>query len=92
MDVYSVPAVYKVEQDRSDLRIDKEQLNFHITTGDYFGVQATALGFVEEYLSKCESMIGSSKHSKELVLLRLLRAEAIHLHQNRYTINPSDSM
>ncbi len=90
MDVSSISVIYNDERNVPDLCINKERLDFHLTHNDYFGVQATVLGFIEERLLQCEEEIGVTEHSQELAILRQLRAEAIHLHQNRYTINPSD--
>lgn len=89
MDVPTIPVTYSNKQDVSNLDIDKDRLDFHLIHNDYFGVQATVLGFIEERLLRCEEEIGATEHSGELALLRQFRAEAIYLHQNRYTIKPS---
>lgn len=90
MNAHSIPTSSSLVRDVPNFPINKERLNFHLTHNDYFGVQATALGFIEERLLQCEAQIGIPERSQELVLLRQLRAEAIYLHENRHIINPSD--
>lgn len=66
-----------------DASVYEEHLNYHIQTGDYFGVQAAALGFIEEKLREYQQGDTDSKeYSPELNLVRVLRAEAEHLYKN----------
>ncbi|HEX8947176.1 MAG TPA: hypothetical protein VF829_03125 [Candidatus Paceibacterota bacterium] len=62
-----------------DAAFDADRLRFHIESGDYFGVLATTLGFIEEKLQECDTCTGTMHHSEELALTRMLREEAQHL-------------
>lgn len=86
MNAYSIPSFFNTLRDAPGVAIDKERLDFHLQHNDYFGVQATILGFIEERLLECETVTDSAESSHELALLRQLRAEAVYLHKNRYSI------
>ncbi len=57
---------------------ERTRLQYHLKTGDYFGVLATALGFVEEAFEEKEDSIIPSR---ELLLLRDLKKDAQYLHK-----------
>lgn len=69
----------------------REKLLFHIHSGDYFGVLATALGFVEDALHSSVRVTGKrAAPSEEVLLVRDLRDDLRYLHDN-YDICPKKS-
>ncbi len=77
---YHIVPSYFVLRDAEE--VDRERLLFHINTGDYFAMVATALGFVEEKLSSLEKT-----PSQELRLLRTLKSDLQYLHAH-YAVCP----
>jgi hypothetical protein len=71
--------VYFILRDREPAH---ERLLFHIKTGDYFAMLATALGFIEEALENTETSIIPSA---ELMVLRNMKKDLLFLH-TRYDI------
>ncbi len=88
VDEYHIPISYIVIRDMSVIRtapandaFDEDSLRFHVESGDYFGVLAAALGFIEEKLEACTACEGdATSQSPELLSVRRLRAEAQYLH------------
>lgn len=77
-----------------DALLDEGRLRFHVENDDYFGMLATALGFIEEHLERLEEVVAhpnTTCSSSELALLKKLRAEAQHLH-NHYIIGKRQSL
>ena len=70
----------------------REKLLFHVQSGDYFGMLATALGFVEEKLNQsvCTNEEKKVILSDELLLVRNLRDDLRYLHDN-FDIYPKKS-
>lgn len=62
-----------------DAPAKNERLLFHIRTGDYFAMLATALGFVEEALEAKEERVVPSP---ELSVLRQMKKDLLFLHAN----------
>jgi len=60
-----------------DAPSENERLLFHIRTGDYFAMVATALGFVEEALETKEE---DTLPSPELSVLRQIKKDLLFLH------------
>ena len=60
-----------------DAPSEHERLLFHVQSGDYFAMVATALGFVEEALAAKEEDI---LPSPELSVLRQLKKDLLFLH------------
>jgi hypothetical protein len=71
---YVIAPTYFVIRDTPD----HTRLLFHLKTGDYFAVLATALGFIEEALAKREMRPISSP---ELALVRDMRDDLLFLHK-----------
>lgn len=70
-----------------DVPDNRERLLFHIKTGDYFAMLATALGFVEETLTSTkEDTEGEATFSRELALLRDMKKDLLFLN-TRYDIH-----
>jgi hypothetical protein len=65
-----------------DAENDTERLLFHIQTGDYFAMLATALGFIEEALARTDVDVIPSA---ELAVLRHMKKDLIFLNA-RYRI------
>lgn len=67
----------------------RERLLFHIQSGDYFGMLATALGFVEEALHPSARVTEGKgiTPSEEALLVQDLRNDLRYLHNN-YDICP----
>ena len=63
-----------------DIPNQRERLLFHLRTGDYFAMLATALGFVEEGLSSREKRQIGENPSPELVLLRDMKKDLLFLN------------
>ncbi|MEK7530536.1 MAG: hypothetical protein AAB573_01600 [Patescibacteria group bacterium] len=64
---------------------DGLRLAFHLKSGDYFGVLAAALGFVEERLRGCVE----SEHDPELQLVKRMHTDLVRLHKG-YRIEKRD--
>lgn len=60
-----------------DAPAENERLLFHVRSGDYFAMVATALGFVEEALATKEE---DALPSPELSVLRQLKKDLLYLH------------
>lgn len=63
-----------------------KQLEYHVTTGDYFPVLATVLGFLEEGMKQCEEGVHEVVSVTPNVI-EGLRKDLLHLHRN-YQIQP----
>lgn len=83
--VYSLSAPsFQLCRDSSN----RSYLRFHAEKNEYFATLATALSFVEEKLEKIERQeVGRYSPSQELVLVRQLRDDLKHMHNN-YVIIP----
>lgn len=66
-----------------DAEPNRERLLFHLKTGDYFAVLATALGFIEEALVDNKA---NTIPRAELALLRDMRKDLLFLN-TRYEIH-----
>lgn len=86
MNEYCIPVSYGVVRDVPDFTVNEERLRFHLESNDYFGVQAAVLGGIEEKMMSTDSL----ENSRELALVRMLRAEAELLHRSRYRIESAE--
>ena len=75
-------SVYLVLRDGED---NIERVRYHVKTGDYFAVLATALGFVEESLENLQNKEHGAPASQELNVLRMLKRDLLFLDE-RYDI------
>lgn len=73
--------LFRDKDETEDIEGIEKRVRFHIETGDYFAMLATALGFVEEALQNTET----TAESAELALLRNLKKGLIFL-DHRYEI------
>jgi hypothetical protein len=81
--------MYVSSLDPLTLNDSPERIDFHIKSGDYFAFLATAMGFIEEALGKCESELVTER---ERFLARELRHDLCYV-QAHYAIaerEPSD--
>ncbi len=67
------------------LRDSPERIDFHIKSGDYFAFLATAVGFLEEAITKCSS---TELTERERTFAKELRNDLRYVHAN-YTIEPA---
>ena len=56
--------------------MNKEEVEFHITVGDYFGTLATTLDLLRQVLEK------QGLHQEQAELLQRLSAELLYLQEN----------
>jgi hypothetical protein len=64
-----------------------ERLSFHLSTGDYFPMLATILGFVQESVQDCACSADNELVPLETDVLRGTRDDLMYLHKN-YRIVP----
>lgn len=66
------------------LRDTPERIDFHVQTGDYFAVLATALGFMQEALERCP------EGERERQLAEELRKDLRYMN-GKYSIHPKNA-
>jgi len=85
---YSIPLSNLFLRDEGDDKERHDRLMYHLASGDYFNMLATALGFLEESL-KQHCVENPDLEAREIKLARELRADLRYLNEN-YRIAPKD--
>lgn len=73
---YKIVPTYLIVRDAPD---PFEELRFHVESGDCLARLATALGFVEEALERCEDSVVLSR---EQILLWSVKRDLLYLHKH----------